>query len=190
MLRTRPLLLALALAVLVVDTAAAATGVQYTARRLETLFKQPVFVTGPPGSSRMFVVERTGRIRVVVRGKRTLKRPFLDMRRDVHIAIPNRESQDMRGLFSMALAPDYATSGLFYVAYSGRDDMVHVDELRRSASDRNRAEPVRRRVLTVGEATPYHHGGQLQFGPDRMLYISTGTANDQSLPQNPGDLHG
>ena len=175
---------------LAVETAAAAAGVQYTARRLETLFKQPVFVTGPPGSKRMFVVERQGRIRVVVRGRRTLKRPFLDMRRDVHIAIPNRESQDMRGLFSMALAPDYARSGLFYVAYSGRDDMVHVDELRRSARNRNRAEPQRRRVLTVGEATPYHHGGQLQFGPDRMLYVSTGTADSTALPQDPGDLRG
>ena len=182
--------LALSLLALAVDTAAAATGVRYTARRLETLFKQPVFVTAAPGSNRMFVVERPGRIRVVVRGKRTLKRPFLDMRRDVYIAIPGRESQDMRGLFSIALAPDYARSGLMYVAYSGRDDMMHVDEVRRSATDRDRADPVRRRVLTVGQATPYHHGGQLQFGPDRMLYISTGTANDKWLPQNLGDLHG
>ena len=42
-------------------------------------FGQPVYLAAPPGDTkRRFVVERPGRI-VIVRGGRTLKRPFLDI---------------------------------------------------------------------------------------------------------------
>src|SRR3954470_1833557 len=66
----------------------------------------PIFVTAPPGDERVFVVERGGTIRVV-RGGVPLATPFL--------TVPNVDTDGERGLLSMAFAPDYATSGLFYV---------------------------------------------------------------------------
>lgn len=185
----RPLTLAAALAV---AAALGAPGV--AAARLHLVpvgtFAQPDDLTAPPGDRhRLFVVERYGRIRVV-RDRRVLRRPFLDISRDVLIA--NRdETKDQRGLFSMAFAPDYRRSGRFYVFYVDRADRLRVDEYRRSARDPDRADPrSRREVIDLGPAATEHHGGQLQFGPDGLLYISTGMNDTASASQDLSSLRG
>ncbi len=152
-------------------------------------FAEPVYLTAPRADrSRVFVVERHGRIRVVRNGRK-VRRPFLDITRRVLIE-SQQATEDQRGLLSMAFAPDYARSGRFYVAYTGLDDQLRVDELRRS-SDPNRARPsTRRTVLVAGHAGPYHHGGQLQFGRDGLLYVSTGVSDRSSRAQDAADLHG
>jgi glucose/arabinose dehydrogenase len=140
-------------------------------------FSSPYYVTGAPGdTSRVFVTEAAGTIRLVKDGV-LQPTPFLDITGDVL-------SGGERGLFSMAFAPDYATSGLFYVFYT-RDDptqehYLRIEEFRRSASNPDVADPATRRIvmeiphLTAGN----HNGGQLQFGPDGYLYISVGDGGD------------
>src|SRR2546421_375686 len=83
-------------------------------------------------------VEEAGRIRVVGSG-RTLRAPFLDIRRIV-------SSGGERGLLSMAFAPDYATSHRVYVYYTARNGDVKIDELQASG-DRADAS-TRRNVIT------------------------------------------
>jgi len=143
-------------------------------------FTSPTYVTAPSGDpDRIFVTEKGGKIEIVRDGVK-LAQPFLDISADV---VTNAE----QGLGSMAFAPDYASSGLFYVEYtaprSGDADgsVVTVEEFRRSSTDPDRADPGSGRVvLTVDHPDrPYHNGGQLQFGPDGMLYISVG---DGGLP--------
>jgi Glucose / Sorbosone dehydrogenase len=92
----------------------------------------------------------------------------------------------------MAFAPDYPSSGLFYVFYT-RDvnpglHYLRIEEFRRSASNPDLADPGSRRiVLEIPHLNAdNHNGGQLQFGPDKLLYISTGDGgstpgNGQSL---------
>jgi glucose/arabinose dehydrogenase len=148
------------------------------APRLESVghFRQPVYVTSPPGAKHtLAVVERYGRIRLVVRG-RTQHRLLADLRSRVRIDDPNEEV-DQRGLFSMAFAPDYRRSHRFYVDYVDRAGHERVDELRRGSRRT-------RRVLDLGLVGTMHHGGQLQFGPDRRLYVSTG----KDTAVDPGSL--
>ncbi len=80
-----------------------------------------------------------------------------------------------QGMLSMAFAPDYAVSGLFYVVFTDADEDLQLVEYRRSATDEDVADPsTRRTVLSIAKSQPTHNGGQLQFGPDRLLYLSVG----------------
>ena len=95
----------------------------------------------------------------------------------------------------MAFAPDYATSGKFYVYFTGAGGDIHIEEYRRS-SNPDRADPATRRiVLTIEHSSEdNHNGGQLQFGPDGYLYAATGDGgggNDShDNAQNLGTLLG
>jgi glucose/arabinose dehydrogenase len=139
-------------------------------------FDSPVYVTAPPGdTSRVFVVEQGGTIRVVRDGKK-LSTPFLDVRGKV-------TAGGEQGLLSLAFAPDYATSGLFYVYYTNKQGNEQVFEYHRASADR--ADPASaRQVLEQADQEPNHNGGLLLFGPDRQLYIGIGDGGGA------GDQHG
>jgi glucose/arabinose dehydrogenase len=137
-------------------------------------FAQPLYVTAPPGDRRrVFVVEKGGTIRIV-RGGRTLATPFLDLSGKV-------STGSEQGLLSMAFAPDYAHSGRFYVDYTDTSGNSHVVEYRRATADRANAASARQ-ILFQQQPETNHNGGQLEFGPDRLLYIGFGDGgggNDQ-----------
>jgi glucose/arabinose dehydrogenase len=140
-------------------------------------FEQPVYVTSPPGdAATLAVVQRYGLVRLVRRG-RVLRRPLLDLRRRVLIDDPS-VNVDQRGLLSIAFAPDYRRSGRLYVYYVDRRGRLRVDEWRRRTR-------TLRRFLDLGVAATQHHGGQLQFGPDGLLYLSTGMGSDPAVSQDP-----
>jgi glucose/arabinose dehydrogenase len=154
------------------------------------MFSSPYYVTGDPGDpSRVFVVEGEGTIRLVENGV-AQSTPFLTI---PEMLSPSAECKDC-GLYSMAFAPDYAASGLFYVFYT-RDSAVpdeehylRIEEFRRSAANPDIANPASRRVvLEIPHLeTHFHNGGQLQFGPDGLLYISVGDGG----PVQGGDPNG
>jgi len=150
-------------------------------------FDQPIHVTSPLRDGRVFVVEKTGRIWVLTRGRR-LRQPFLDLSRRV---LTGTE----QGLLSLAFAPDYAATGRLYVSFTDRRNRLVVEEFRRS-SDPNRAEPgTGRTVLVVPHRTERHYGGHVLFGPDGLLYVSKGDGGSAPLfgdfaPQELDDLNG
>ena len=152
--------------------APAARGVKLT--RIGS-FDSPVYVTAPPGDThRVFVVEQTGRIRVVRDGRKR-STPFLDLRDRVGCC-------GERGLLSMAFAPDYSRSRRFYVYYTNRSGDTRVVEFRRSGSPDRAVKASARTVLTQDQPEPNHNGGLVLFGPDGLLYIGLGDgggANDQ-----------
>ena len=150
-------------------------------------FDQPVHVTSPPGDDRLFVVEKKGKIWVVHQGRR-LPRPFLDLSHLVSV-----EGSE-EGLLSLAFAPDYASTGLFFVDYTDRRHWSVVEEYRR-ATNPNRADPrTARRVLVISDETNRHNGGLLLFGPEGLLYIGQGDAGGSSPGNFPAqrldNLHG
>ena len=128
---------------------------------------RPVFVTAPRGDRRVqFVVEQGGRI-MVVRDGRKLATPFLDISAQV-------TSGGEQGLLSMAFAPDYASSGRFYVYFTDDDGDQRVVEYRRASADRadagsarlvlddgrQRAQPQRRAAAVRPRRAPLHRHGR------------------------------
>jgi len=113
---------------------------------------------------------------MVLRRGRRLARPFLDISDRVL-------SSGEQGLLSLAFAPDYSSSGRFYVYYTDRATGDNrVVELRRGANADTASPSSARLVLSMPDLEPNHNGGLLMFGPDRLLYVGTGDGgggNDQ-----------
>jgi glucose/arabinose dehydrogenase len=138
-------------------------------------FANPTYIAHNPARPNvLFVVERAGRIQVL-RNEVQRARPFLDIG-DIVLGPPDPGAGNEQGLLSMALAPDYEQSGLFYVAFTNNNWDVEIAEFKRSATSHFRADPAsRREVLVIPHRDARNHnGGQLQFGPDGRLYISVG----------------
>ncbi len=136
----------------------------------------PVRVAAPAGDDRVFVVEQDGLIKVFDRDG-TSRGVFLDL-----TALTNGVSE--RGLLGLAFAPDYATSGRFYVNYT---DLTGDTQVARYlvGSDPDRADPGSGQILlSVDQPYSNHNGGHLAFGPDGMLYIGLGDGGDGGDPQN------
>jgi glucose/arabinose dehydrogenase len=148
-------------------------------------FQSPTYVTSAPGVPGVIVVERGGRIRLVQGRKR---RNFTSIAGDV-------STGGERGLLSAAFAPDYASSRLLYVYFTnGAGDLV-IAELRADANGRHADPASLRPLVTIPHPNQSNHnGGQLQFGPDGMLYAGTGDgggAGDQpNNAQNPNSRLG
>lgn len=145
-----------------------------------------VYAAQPPGSRDWYLVEQDGVIRVAVDGA-LRSRPFLDLRSEIELG---EVDHDDRGLLGLAFAPDYAESGLFYVAItpsaeaSPERDHRQIREYRRSA-DRFVANARRERTIVdiVGAARGAENSHQLStiaFGPDGMLYAGVGDGGSRS----------
>jgi hypothetical protein len=144
----------------------------------------PVYVTAPPGDThRLFVVEKTGTIRIIRDGS-LLATPFLNIR-----ALVSTGSE--QGLLSMAFDPHYATNGRFYVFYTNTAGNIRIVRYRVGANP-DVAAPASRKVLwsVSHSAHSNHNGGQLQFGPDGRLYIGIGDGGSEGDPNLYGqNLH-
>jgi glucose/arabinose dehydrogenase len=161
-------------------------GVSAATLRLEAVatgFEQPLFVTGDgTGSSRLFVVEKAGRIRVVQDGA-ILATPFLDISRLVNAAASER------GLLGLAFHPDFGSNGYFYVDYTGANGDIVITRYTVSSNPDQADVDSAEVILTVPHReADNHNGGMLAFGPhDGYLYIAVGdggsgqSANGQKI---------
>lgn len=153
---------------------------------------QPVFLThAPADSTRLFVVEKTGRIRIIRNGA-LLASPFLDLSDSV-------SSGSEQGLLGMAFSPDYASSGRFYVSYTSphgnQSGGSSVIARYRVSPQPDLADPASGfTLLRVDQPYSNHNGGMIAFGPDGFLYFGLGDGGSGGDPngtgQNRADLLG
>ena len=139
---------------------------------------QPLGVVPPPGDTkRLFIVEKTGYIRVMQNGK-LLAKPFLD----VHGRVSAGGEQ---GLLSLAFDPAYATNRRFYVYYTGRNgDIKVVRYLTGANPDVANAASAKVLWTVAHHVNSNHNGGQLAFGPDGRLYIGVGDGGSEGDPSS------
>ena len=134
-------------------------------------------VTAPRGGpGRLYVVEQPGRVRIVVNGK-LRARPFLDITRLV-------KSGGEQGLLSVAFHPDYATNRRLYVDYTDLNGNTRVVEYRADKAGTRALPATRRQLFSVRQPYANHNGGQLAFGPDRLLYVGMGDGGSAGDPEN------
>ncbi|MCX7291606.1 PQQ-dependent sugar dehydrogenase [Janthinobacterium sp.] len=136
----------------------------------------PIFLTAPPGDSRLFILERPGRIRVLQNGN-LLATPFLD------IGTLTSTSGE-RGLLSLAFHPQYASNGYFFIYYTNLAGDIVIERRQVSAGNANVADPLSAlTIITIAHPTfSNHYGGLLSFGPDGYLYAGTGDGGSAGDP--------
>ena len=160
---------------------AVAAGV--TLSRVATGLSKPVFLTAAPGddSNRLFVVEKTGTIRVIRNGIFDPQaKPFMDVSDRV-----SRGSE--QGLLGLTFHPDYARNGRLYVNLTDRKGDTRVLEFKVATGEPDRVDPTsERELLFVDQPYSNHNGGHLAFGPDGLLYVGLGDGGSGGDPQGNG----
>ncbi len=149
-------------------------------------FSRPLYVThAGDGSSRLFVVEQGGAIRVIKDGV-VLAQPFLDVS-----GLISREALEdgytERGLLGLAFHPGYADNGWLYINYTDVNGHTVVARYTVSADDPDRADPASAApLLYVQQPYANHNGGHMAFGPDGYLYVSLGDGGSGGDPDGNG----
>ncbi len=142
------------------------------------------------GSGRMFIVEQAGRIRVAHDGMLE-PAPFLDISDIVY----SRDNET--GLLGLAFHPQFKNNGRFFLNYTTKINgklESHIMEFKADPRS-NQADPKPvREILHIDQPFSNHNGGNLEFGPDGMLYAGFGDGGSGGDPlqngQNLGVLLG
>ena len=147
--------------------------------------EMPVLLAAPPNDDRLYVAELAGRIRVIDDGD-LREEPFLDISDRVLVGADG-------GFLGLAFHPDYADNGRLFVYYTSLEQTTVLAEYQARPEDARAEDGIQRVILSVDQASSFHQGGMLQFGPDGYLYVGVGNgvpAGDLGDSQNPLSLNG
>jgi glucose/arabinose dehydrogenase len=153
-------------------------------------FRDPTFVThAGDGSGRLFVTERSGKVRIVDPGGRVLSPPFLDLSSDRLNRVHHPGSTGENGLFAIAFHPDYEENGRFFVHYSIRDGTRTGNGIIAEylvSEDPDVALTEEKILLEIAQPAPNHNGGTIAFNPvdpcTTCLYIGLGDGGGYADP--------
>ena len=132
-------------------------------------------------SSRWFVVERFGTVRVFNND------PAVTTTSDVLNITSRVESSCAEcGLLSMAFHPDFPATPRVYLFYTGLERSMegtnkgpnsYLSEFTSRDGGLTLDPDSERKILTLHKESVHHHAGHMAFGPDGYLYVSTGDGN-------------
>lgn len=131
-------------------------------------------------SDRILVTERNGNIREIVSGN--LNPNPLYVFKEVS---PKGEA----GLMSIGLSPEYKSDKLVYVcvSYAKNNKLVNKVAKLKDEGDTLAVDKIIRDDIPAASS---HAGCAVRFGPDKMLYVTTGDATDKNLSQDKNSLAG
>jgi glucose/arabinose dehydrogenase len=146
-------------------------------------FTQPVALTQAPGdSTRWFVVEKAGLVRVFANDQNTTSASvFLDIRSLVN-------ATDEGGLLGLAFHPNFPVTPEAFVSYtrSGAPLVSYVSRFLSTDSGQTLNAATEEVILTVDQPATNHNGGNVSFGPDGFLYVGFGDGGGSGDPDGNG----
>ncbi|MBK9256058.1 MAG: PQQ-dependent sugar dehydrogenase [Saprospiraceae bacterium] len=132
------------------------------------------------GSNRVFVAEKGGRIKVFNKNYTLI---------DTLIFITNMGNANEQGLLSFAFHPNFKNNGYFFVFHTQAiTNALIVDRYTISDTDSDKANVASRFPILNIPHPDYtnHNGGEIHFGKDGYLYISTGDGGSGDDPDDNG----
>ncbi len=126
---------------------------------------------------RALVTERPGRVRILTKAGNLRRTPA---------ARVSVSADGEGGLLGLALDPLFGRANNFVYLYYTTASGMQLARYR-FRGDRLRFDRV---ILRRIEAGPIHDSGRIAFGPGERLYVATGDAGDESLPQKRSSRNG
>ncbi|MBD3208250.1 MAG: PQQ-dependent sugar dehydrogenase [Candidatus Nealsonbacteria bacterium] len=93
------------------------------------------------------------------------------------------------GLLGMTLHPNFPENNWIYLYLTTRSDEGLINRVERYSLRENQLSEKKIIIDSIPGAA-YHDGGRIQFGPDGLLYITTGDSGSNSLAQDASSLAG
>ena len=134
-----------------------------------TVQRPVALIIAPDGSNRRFLVEQTGKIKILPADENGGEaKVFIDLNDRMRV-----EKDFEEGLLGLAFHPDFKTNGKFYVCYSKQGPKRSVYSEFTAKGDAADAAS-ERILLQIFQPEWNHNGGNILFGPDGFLYAGVG----------------
>jgi putative heme-binding domain-containing protein len=153
-------------------------------------FNHPLLIARCPGSDRLFIGEQEGFIYSLVNKPDAQKELCFDLRKEVKTIDKLPGAGGIGELYGLVFHPKFEQNRYCYVCYTLRAkrpmgerfaDGSRVSRFKVTDTNPPRIDPASEEIILtfVGGG---HNGGDLHFGPDGMLYVTTGDAASPNPP--------
>jgi putative heme-binding domain-containing protein len=153
-------------------------------------FHHPLLIARAPGMDRLFIGEQEGVIYSLAPKTDSKPELALDLRKELTTRLPRPKSSRLEHLYGLVFHPKFEQNRTCFVCYTlahtnkkihNLEDGTRISRFRVTATEPPRLDPESEEiVLTFLQGG--HNGGDLHFGHDGYLYISTGDAASPNPP--------